>query len=351
MTSNVTYPDAITYNGHETYLADDLKTRFLNMFQGCRTSRQVIEKRDIPKDQYFVVKKRGALYEESTLNYMRAKVLIKTEWVHTFVGQVNSETSGPRDAPPILEMREEEKFIDDEGNVYEVEMRGEEKTKDKVRFKGKDLERVFQIPRLREIIQMKNTHYQEYEDYEFLLVQDPTILDPGQVETGPSQVKRENKKRLYFTYQGLIKVINSSRSGVAHHFMDWLTQVVFTAHMGDDEAKANLAFELTETNPNVLKTFFSKCMSKMSCVYLFNIGKIKDLKRHEPALQQYNKGFLFKFGRTDDLLRRTTEHCGTYGKMTGNKFKLQCFSPVDPLDVVKAEDDIRDFFSIRGGFK
>ena len=353
MASNVIYPDVITYNGHETYLADDLKTRFLNMFLGCRTSRQVIEKRDIPKDQYFVVKKKGALYEESTLNYMRAKILIKTEWVHIFVDQeANPETSIiPRNAPPILEIREEEKFIDDEGDVYEVEMRGEEKTKDKVRFKGRDLERVFQIPRLREIIQMENTHYQEYEDYEFLLVQDPIILDPGQVKTRPSQVKRENKKRLYFTYQGLIKVITNSRSGVANRFMDWLTQVVFTAHMGDDEAKANLAFELTETNPNVLKTFFSKCMSKMSCVYLFNIGKIKDLKCHEPALQQYNKGFLFKFGRTADLLRRTTEHCGTYGKMTGNKFKLQCFSPVDHLDEVKAENDIKDFFSIGGGFE
>lgn len=353
MASNTEYPNVITYNGHETYLADDLKTRFLDMFLQCRTSRQVIEKRDIPKDQYFIVKKKGALYEESTLSYMRAKVLIKTGWVHTFVDrEANPEMStGPRNAPPILEMREEEKFTDDEGNVYEVEMRGEEKTEDKVRFKGRDLERVFQIPRLRETIQIENTSYQEYNDYEFLLVQNPTISDSGQVESGPSQVKRENKKRLYFTYQGLIKVINKSRSGVAARFMHWLTHVVFVAHLGDDEAKANLAFELTETNPNVLKTFLSKCMSKMSCVYLFNIGKVKDLKRHEPALQQYNKGFLFKFGRTDDLLRRTAEHCGTYGKMTGNKFKLQCFSPVDHLDEVNAENDVRDFFSIGGGFE
>jgi len=37
-------------------------------------------------------------------------------------GQLQTER---RDAPPILELREEEKFTDDAGNVYEVEVRGE----------------------------------------------------------------------------------------------------------------------------------------------------------------------------------------------------------------------------------
>jgi len=39
-----------------------------------------------------------------------------------FEGQLQTER---RDAPPILELREEEKFTDDAGNVYEVEVRGE----------------------------------------------------------------------------------------------------------------------------------------------------------------------------------------------------------------------------------
>ena len=37
-------------------------------------------------------------------------------------GQLRTER---RDAPPILELKEEEKFTDDAGNVYEVEVRGE----------------------------------------------------------------------------------------------------------------------------------------------------------------------------------------------------------------------------------
>jgi len=59
--------------------------------------------------------------------------------------------------------------------------------------------------------------------------------------------------------------------------MTWMKRIVFKAHLGTDEDKATLAYELASTNPDVIKAILSRCMSKMSCVYLFNVGKMKSL--------------------------------------------------------------------------
>jgi len=59
--------------------------------------------------------------------------------------------------------------------------------------------------------------------------------------------------------------------------MNWMKRIVFKAHLGTDEDKATLAYELASTNPDVIKAILSRCMSKMSCVYLFNVGKMKSL--------------------------------------------------------------------------
>ena len=49
-------------------------------------------------------------------------------------------------------------------------------------------------------------------------------------------------------------------------------------------------------------------ITSMPCVYLFNIGKITELRKHYHELKPFKKGFLFKWGRTNDLKRRTWEH-------------------------------------------
>ena len=89
-----------------------------------------------------------------------------------------------------------------------------------MRIRSKDVARVFQMENLRDDVQKKHTEYIEGEDYEFLFVENRTMYDSEQTE-------KENRKRLFFTYQGLIKVITNSRSGTAHHFMNWMKRIVF----------------------------------------------------------------------------------------------------------------------------
>ena len=118
--------------------------------------------------------------------------------------------------------------------------------------------------------------------------------------------------------------------------------------MGSTEARAALAFELEATDPNVIKSILARCMQKMSCIYMFEVGKMVDLKKHYPQLKDYNKGYLCKIGRSEDLFTRTGQHCNSYGNLKGANLKMIYFSPVDPRDDVDAETELKAYFG-RGG--
>ena len=84
-------------------------------------------------------------------------------------------------------------------------MRGE-RHEDKIRFKGKDVERVFQMGNLVHDVQNIDYGYTKEEDYEILFVNDHLLSDHLRIE----KEERGHKKRLFFTYQGLIKVIEKT---------------------------------------------------------------------------------------------------------------------------------------------
>ena len=85
----------------------------------------------------------------------------------------------------------------------------------------------------------------------------------------------------------------------------------------------------------------------MPCVYLFNVGKVTELRKHYDELKPYKKGFLFKWGRTNDLKRRTGEHINTYGSLLSSTLQLKYFSPVDNIYEAAAENEIRQYFQER----
>ena len=67
MASN--HPQTINYNGHETYLANDLKTVHPSLFRGVRSVKGIVTKHNIPNNQHFIVKymKKTDSYEPSNL--------------------------------------------------------------------------------------------------------------------------------------------------------------------------------------------------------------------------------------------------------------------------------------------
>jgi hypothetical protein len=148
----------------------------------------------------------------------------------------------------------------------------------------------------------------------------------------------------YLTYNGLLKIIFASRSGVAYRFQDWATTIVYTAHLGTTEQRIDVAADIVGINAQMVKDVLTTCITSMPCVYLFNVGKIVDLRKHYEELRPFKKGFLFKWGRTNDLKRRTGEHIKTYGNLISSTLQLKYFSPVDNVYEVEAENEIRGHF-------
>jgi len=331
-------PQTIPFQGRNTYLLNDLITFDRPFFVGCIDKpRKTIQKKNIPDDQYWfgTYSKRTDTWSSATPESRKAKVLISEDWVHNnlpkFTG--NQDAYRYKPLPPLLELSEEEKFRDDAGNVYEVEMRGE-KTKDDIRFKWTDVSRLFEME--------TNNHLSQKLDsteYDIFCSGKPPFK--GGL---PEQNIGGQPTSTYLTYNGLLKIIFASRSGTAYRFQDWAANIIYTAHLGTTEQRVDVAADIVGINAQMVKDVLTTCITSMPCVYLFNVGKITELRKHYDELKPYRKGFLFKWGRTNDLKRRTGEHIKTYGNLLSSVLQLKYFSPVDNVYEAEAENEIRQYF-------
>jgi hypothetical protein len=177
-------PQSFYYGECKVYNLDDLIQYDKAYFYGClKRKRDVLIKRDISEDDYFFARITKNGWVESNEKEFRAKILIKSEWVKTNVTKfvdkygTTSKLNSPirdvkpplREAPPVLELEEHEKFCDDEGNVYEVEVRGV-REEDKIYFKGSDVQKVFEMENLVKNIKRDHTNLEDYEQFSLIMV-------------------------------------------------------------------------------------------------------------------------------------------------------------------------------------
>lgn len=264
----------------------------------------------------------------------RAKLLIHEDWARSnlpkFTGDQTKYKYKP--LPPVIELSEEEKFRDDDGNVFEVEVRGT-RSKDGIRFKLTDIQRVFEMEDLYSHIQ----RMVDRNEYEIFCSSSTT-----QLAVLLEQNIGGKSTSIFISYNGLLKVIFASRSGTAYRFQDWATGVIYTAHLGTEEERFDLALDMAGVNANIVKKVFDTCVTKVPCIYLFRIGLVKDM-RFYPELKNFTNGILHKFGMTDSLHRRLTEHMKDYGRLNGSTFKLVLWSPINEKCISKAETDLSHY--------
>lgn len=338
-------PQSFKYNNFKVYNLDELILFDQAYFYGClKRKRDVLVKKNISSSDYFYAKITKNGWEESNESYSRAKILIKSEWVKSnvtkFIDIYDSKSSTSkivlREAPPILELEEYEKFQDDAGNVFDVEVRGV-REEDKIYFRGKDVEKLFEMED--NLIHNISRDFINLEDYEkFLLPKTPHFDEFGSVE--PKTVKRT-----FFTYNGLMKVVFSSRCGLAYRFRKWATKVIYTAHLGTDEQRFEQALDIAGVNATLVKQVFDTCVTQVPCVYLFYIGRVSKMLKYYPELKPYRTGMLYKFGMTKSLHRRLIEHIKDYGTLKENNLKLSQWSPINEKCISKAETTLSRYFN------
>jgi len=245
----------------------------------------------------------------------------------------NNSPDKNNDLPPIINLEDHEKFYNNKGNIVEIEMVGIREY-DGCYFKVKDIMTGFGINRLEEYI--KNPRSNGYVDgvhYKIFYV--PRKYD-GIVKI---------KKLLYVTYKGLIRILTVSKQTTADKFVDWAMKTLFAAQMGTPDQKFIMIGNTLGVSSKAVKEVFNKSATTISCIYLFSIGKVKDLrKRLNLGPEWKDEWFVYKFGMTKDLSRRTTEHEATFGKMKGASLELIFMGMIDPQYISDAETKLNHLF-------
>jgi len=237
-------------------------------------------------------------------------------------------------APPLLELEDEEKFHDTDGNIIEIETRGE-KEKDKIVFKVKDVEKAFNMPNLEITLRDVRNNYKINIHYKKYYIRIPQVKN----------LRTTIKKRLYLTYKGLLRVLFASNAERAEKFQDWAEEKIFTIQMGTKEAKEVLGTDILNIKLENYRAVFGKCPQNFPCIYLVELGKVGALRETFGISETINDELIvYKYGFTCDLKRRLSEHERDYGKLKNVNLDLALFHYIDLKYTSEAEADVRDIF-------
>lgn len=329
----------IALNGDIYYNATQLKELEPAFFFKCsRCIKKVVEVKNIPGEGYIFASanKTGyKVYEENPPK--TAALYIKKSWAEENIlknvrksdDSVSTSDVDYTVAPPLIFLEDECKFRDEEGNILEIETRGV-RTPTGIYFLVKDVSELFGITELCKVLINNASSYVYNEDYICFISKD---------------VYGKLHKILYLTYEGLLRVIMTTRSNKTRPFMKWITRVLFTVQMGEQEAKEELASEILSVNVKSMREALSRSSTSVPCVYLFSLGLCKDLRLSMSIDDTIPDNYIVvKYGFTNDLNRRTTEHASKFGKLDGVNMELIQYTYIDPIFLSEAEKDICGYF-------
>ena len=224
-------------------------------------------------------------------------------------------------APPILYLDDVEKFHDADGNVIEIETRGERDRK-KIYFKVKDVSVGFGMPSLSKNI-LRHKYVDVENGYEY-------GLHYKAFKRVPSGETNKQEMALYLTYKGLLRVLFVSRNRNVDKFQDWAEEKLFTIQMGTRDQKMKLGAEILNTSPRTLKAIFDKHAATFPSIYLMSLGKVRELREtFEIPDNKPDESTVYKFGFTEDLSRRVIELEAEYSKLPGVTMTIGTFHIID----------------------
>ena len=333
-------------NSKEYYKADYVKEKNSAFFYGtARSIRIIITKKNIPVEHYAygTYSKREDKWTISDEKINKASLLLSKEWVEQNVPEwkrdgiiTNQEKLDLENAPPLLQLKDEEKIKDEQGNIVEIETRGI-KTIDGIYFYGKDIEKILQIDKLKDILNNENSTYEVNTHYKKFIRND-AITD------GVSTIKREV---IYLTYFGLVKMLITRRHSIAEKFQKWAINILYTHQFGSKEEKQELSSKLLGCDIANVRSFLHCGVSEYSELYLVCIGKVGDLSSEIQELSSKNQNdYLFKFGYTSNLYKRLQNHKSYFSKYNGSKVSLVLHCPIDKQYLSQAELELKQSFQI-----
>ncbi|AVL94486.1 hypothetical protein ma100 [Moumouvirus australiensis] len=186
----------IRINKKDYYLSDDLMISCPAFLKGFRNAREIINKEKIDT-KYFIFasfkNKKWNIKDGS--NKRLDKVFFIIEWVKKNIPEFNDDIKYDIEmAPDIIELEDNEKFQDNEGNIIEIQVRGKREY-NSYYFLVKYVAQGFEMKNLIKILTGENVNYEIYEDYIYFNC------------TKGKKIKKE----MCLTYNGFLRVIYCAR--------------------------------------------------------------------------------------------------------------------------------------------
>lgn len=122
--------------------------------------------------------------------------------------------------------------------------------------------------------------------------------------------------------------------------------------------KANLFLKATYVNDNVFNeqsvkeepeiiNVFSKYVCEFPCIYLFSLGVLSELDFVNTSKKyEEEECFVYKFGMTNNIQRRTCEHLKTYNVYENVSLHIEMFAYIQNDKLYAAESKLRNYFKM-----
>jgi hypothetical protein len=231
--------------------------------------------------------------------------------------------SGFAERPPLIEMTDDMQMPDGKGGIIPMILCGE-RTIRKCYFRGINIQVGFLTADINDAMINPTSYFRYGKHFVYFMV--------------------DGEKELYLTYYAVQRflVAANSESNTAENFSDWTCELVFTAKYGTKEAKQELAAKIVGISPKVLRSIFPSDSESLPCIYLARIGGAKFARNNGITIRVGKH--VYKFGYTDNLARRMSEHEADYGKMADTDIEVVYYMYIDPSYLKEAEDYVRKLF-------
>ena len=300
--------------------------------KGIRNGREMMKTFKIEHPDYIYARCKDDIWSESNGKSIKLdKIMIRRQYIldnDELNNEINSEKEVLPPLPDLIVLEDKEKVCDDDGNVLEIETRGVREC-DKIFFNLKDIIQRFDIKKLQDTILRKDSKYEKkhYTQFEQII--------PG----------NNKEKNYYLTYEGILKVLFSSRSGNVSKFIKWATKTLFTIQLGTVNEKKKLAADILGVPIKEFNQSLKANTGSIASIYFITLGTGKSLRKSMNLDSSIlDDDVISIYGYTKDLQRRLKEHQIHYKYIKGSNLMLKYYSYIDKTYLSKAEKDIKDHF-------
>jgi hypothetical protein len=320
-------------------VADNYPQLFNNIKKHCNQS-DLVKMIDCEDDQIFKGIKSGDHYSQSdarkSIYFIRCK-FVDTKILDFENNKDKLNSSVLINAPPVIILSDNEKFHDADGNISDILTVGERK-KEKCYFKFDD---VFEFFKFSIDINGKHQLVKRKETVNLITHKGSSY----KINSHYIYFQYEKKKTLFITFDCLIKLLFHYTSKNSDSFNNLYTDILFTAKFGTDEQKVKLIVTKFGVEPDTVRKIVGLSASSISAIYLYALGTVKDLRESLKIPVCYSDVMIvYKYGFTDDICRRGSEHVADFNDLKGVRVSLSLFETIDLDYLSDAERDIKNFF-------